>query len=96
MLNSPLIDALPEGVRAHLVNVADNLQLIADMGYGDVALAVHRHIGRATGEAREGIRAREAHGHVLVAELGPLRGAVGPAAARSGRGAHRADCGSPR
>jgi two-component sensor histidine kinase len=29
------------GRQAHLDNVAGNLQLIADMGYGDVALAVH-------------------------------------------------------
>jgi hypothetical protein len=35
----PLRDLAPE-VRAHLVNVADNLQLVADMAYGDVALAV--------------------------------------------------------
>ena len=37
--------ALPEAVRAHLDNVAANLQLIADMGYGDVALAVAREGG---------------------------------------------------
>ncbi len=32
---------LDEDARRHLVNVAENLQLIADLGYGDVALAVH-------------------------------------------------------
>ena len=31
---------LPEAVRSHLANVADNLQLLADLGYGHVALAV--------------------------------------------------------
>ena len=36
---------LPESARAHLANVAANLQLIADMGYGDVALAVVRPDG---------------------------------------------------
>lgn len=34
------IAGLPAEVREHLANVADNLQLVADMGYGDVALAV--------------------------------------------------------
>ena len=33
--------------QAHLDNVADNLQLVADMGYGDVALAVARPDGRS-------------------------------------------------
>ncbi len=33
-------DDLPAEARAHLSNAADNAQLIADMGYGDVALAV--------------------------------------------------------
>jgi two-component sensor histidine kinase len=31
---------LPESARVHLDNVSANLQLVADMGYGDVALAV--------------------------------------------------------
>jgi two-component sensor histidine kinase len=31
---------LPASARAHLANVIANLQLVADMGYGDVALAV--------------------------------------------------------
>lgn len=34
------IDTCPPSSREHLRNVADNLQLIADMGYSDVALAV--------------------------------------------------------
>ena len=35
-----LLARLAPGVRAHLHNIAANLQLVADMGYGDVALAV--------------------------------------------------------
>ena len=35
-----LISRLPERVRDHLANVGDNLQLVADLGYGDAALAV--------------------------------------------------------
>ena len=31
---------LPEASRSHLANVAANLQLVADLGYADVALAV--------------------------------------------------------
>ena len=34
--------SLSPAARAHLANVVDNLQLVADMGYGDVALAVPR------------------------------------------------------
>ncbi|NTW28614.1 MAG: hypothetical protein HGA39_04540 [Coriobacteriia bacterium] len=40
MTSSDLISAYPEDVRVHLRNAAANLQLIADMGYGDFALAV--------------------------------------------------------
>jgi two-component system, sensor histidine kinase PdtaS len=32
--------ALPQAQREHLTNVSDNLQLVADLGYGDAALAV--------------------------------------------------------
>jgi len=41
-------------VSAHLDNVAENLQLIADLGYGDVALAVPTHAGtlRVIADAR--------------------------------------------
>lgn len=39
------IDGLPAAVRDHLGNVSDNLQLIADMGYGDVALVVPSEAG---------------------------------------------------
>ena len=35
-----LIARLPARVRAHLANISDNLQLVADLGYGDAALAV--------------------------------------------------------
>lgn len=34
------IDELPPAIADHVANVTDNLQLVADMGYGDVALAV--------------------------------------------------------
>ncbi|NTU72144.1 MAG: hypothetical protein HGB10_10050 [Coriobacteriia bacterium] len=37
---------LPEAARVHLANVAANLQLIADMGYGDLALALVRGKGK--------------------------------------------------
>ena len=45
---------LPEGVRVHLDNVTDNLQLVADLGYGHVALAVASDEGVLTvlGDAR--------------------------------------------
>jgi len=35
-------------LRAHLGNIADNLQLVADLGYGDVALALAGDGGRLT------------------------------------------------
>jgi two-component sensor histidine kinase len=38
-----LIADLPEPSRLHLANVAANLQLVADLGYADVALAVPAH-----------------------------------------------------
>ncbi|PKQ15635.1 MAG: ATPase [Actinobacteria bacterium HGW-Actinobacteria-7] len=34
------LQSLTEGARAHLGNVADNLQLVADLAYGDVALVL--------------------------------------------------------
>jgi two-component system, sensor histidine kinase PdtaS len=40
MIAVDLNPALPEAVRVHLTNVADNLQLVADLGYGDVALVL--------------------------------------------------------
>ena len=39
---------LPQAARAHLANVVANLQLVADMGYGDVALAVPNAHGELT------------------------------------------------
>jgi two-component sensor histidine kinase/PAS domain-containing protein len=39
---------LPEAVRGHLANVADNLQLLADLGYGHVSLAVAGGDGQLT------------------------------------------------
>ena len=45
---------LTAGERSHLGNVADNLQLVADMGYGDVALALRMPDGalRIAADAR--------------------------------------------
>ncbi len=40
--------SLPDAARSHLANVSANLQLVADMGYGDVALAVARPDGLLT------------------------------------------------
>lgn len=45
MPDNELIEILPPSARTHLANVAANLQLIADMGYGDVALAIMREDG---------------------------------------------------
>ena len=45
MAHSDPAARLPLGSREHLANVAANLQLVADMGYGDVALAVARQDG---------------------------------------------------
>jgi two-component sensor histidine kinase len=46
---SPALPAwLDEGSRAHLDNVARNLQFVADLGYGDVALAVRTEQGALT------------------------------------------------
>jgi two-component system, sensor histidine kinase PdtaS len=46
MATSDPTASLPEAVRTHLANVSANLQLVADMGYGDVALAIARPDGR--------------------------------------------------
>ena len=46
MATTDRISSLPPVAREHLANVAANLQLVADMGYGDVALAVPRSDGR--------------------------------------------------
>jgi len=45
---------VPDSARIHLANVADNLQLLADLGYGHVSLAVAGDDGTLTvvGEAR--------------------------------------------
>jgi two-component sensor histidine kinase len=42
-----LISDMPEIAKAHLANVAANLQLVADLGYADVALAVVTADGEA-------------------------------------------------
>ena len=48
VLPSALTAALEDHVRVHLANVAANLQLIADLGYGDVALAIADEQGDLT------------------------------------------------
>jgi two-component sensor histidine kinase len=48
MAASDPLASLPQGARDHLANVIANLQLVADMGYGDVALAVPDAAGRLT------------------------------------------------
>lgn len=48
MSPSALTAALEDHVRVHLANVAANLQLIADLGYGDVALAIADERGDLT------------------------------------------------
>jgi two-component system, sensor histidine kinase PdtaS len=40
--------ALSESAREHIANIVDNLQLVADMGYGDVALAIADSQGELT------------------------------------------------
>ncbi len=57
------------GVEAHLANVAANLQLIADLAYGDVALAVPRANGALT----------------VVADARPTTAVAAVAATREGR-----------
>jgi two-component system, sensor histidine kinase PdtaS len=60
---------LGEEARGHLANVVDNLQLIADLGYGDVALVVPDKAG----------------GLVVVADCRPSTAATPFAASRVGR-----------
>ena len=47
-LSQDTLDWLPASARAHLENVAANLQLVADMGYCDIAVAVARDDGSLT------------------------------------------------
>jgi two-component sensor histidine kinase len=67
--------SLGEPVRAHLANIADNLQLIADMGYGDVALAVAQPDGTL----------------VVAADARPMTAVAALAATRVGRTLSRAE-----
>jgi two-component sensor histidine kinase len=48
------VEGLPDALAAHLANLADNLQLVADLGYGDVTLAVPEADGalRVVADAR--------------------------------------------
>jgi len=60
---------LTDGARAHLSNVAANLQLVADLGYGDVALAVAAPDGAA----------------LVVADARPMTAVAAVAASRVGK-----------
>ncbi|HEY5468303.1 MAG TPA: histidine kinase N-terminal domain-containing protein [Coriobacteriia bacterium] len=60
---------LSEPSRAHLVNIATNLQLVADLGYADVALAVAPADGAAT----------------VVADARPMTAVAAVAGSRVGR-----------
>ena len=73
---------LPTDIRLHLGNVADNLQLIADLGYGDVALAV-----AGAGVRARGPRGRAAqHGHRPLRVVARRRRALARRGARGVRG----------
>jgi two-component sensor histidine kinase len=54
MAIAELRQALPEAVQRHLANVADNLQLVADLGFADVALLLPDGAGafHVTADAR--------------------------------------------
>jgi two-component sensor histidine kinase len=67
-----LPDHLSEEERRHLDDVADNLQLVADMGYGDVALAVEDADVRDAGVLR------------IVADARPTTAVSAVAASRVG------------
>jgi two-component system, sensor histidine kinase PdtaS len=60
---------LEEGPRAHLGNVARNLQFVADLGYGDVALAVRTPQGALT----------------VVADARPMTAVAAVATSRAGK-----------
>jgi two-component system, sensor histidine kinase PdtaS len=60
---------IPEAARAHLANVATNLQLVADLGYADVALAI------ATSDA----------GAIVVADARPMTAVPAVAGTRVGK-----------
>lgn len=60
---------LSDAARAHLTNVAANLQLVADLGYGDVALAVAAPDGAA----------------LVVADARPMTAVAAVAATRVGK-----------
>ncbi len=67
--SSPALPArLGEGSRTHLDNVARNLQFVADLGYGDVALAVRDAQGALT----------------VVADARPMTAVAAVAASRAG------------
>lgn len=63
------VPGLSDGTRAHLANVAGNLQLVADLGYADVALAVTVPGGEA----------------LVVADARPMTAIAAVASTRIGR-----------
>lgn len=75
MATADLTSKLSEPVRVHLANVSANLQLVADMGYGDVALAVPRGDGRL----------------VVLADARPNTAVAPLAASRAGQALKRDD-----
>ncbi len=70
MDTSPRLPAsLSDAQRTHLTNVADNLQLVADLGYGDVSLALPQPDG----------------GLAVVADARPVTAVAAVASSRVGR-----------
>jgi len=69
------IDRLAAGQKAHVANVAANLQLIADLGYGDVTLLVPGDNG----------------GLVVIADARPMTAVAAVAASRIGKTIARED-----
>ncbi len=71
----PTDDARREALGLHLANVVDNLQFIADLGYGDVSLAVPAEDGTL----------------VVVADARPMTAVASLASTREGRTLSLAD-----
>ncbi|MBE0476384.1 MAG: histidine kinase N-terminal domain-containing protein [Coriobacteriia bacterium] len=73
----------PAGTREHLANVARNLQLLADLGYGTVSLALAEDEAGARGGGEGGV---EAGGALRVlAEARPMTAVPAVATSRVGR-----------
>jgi len=69
------LDRLAAGPRTHVANVAANLQLVADLGYGDVALLAPDSDGRL----------------MVVADARPMTAVAAVAASRAGKTISRED-----